>query len=137
MLELRLGLCLKFIGAQEDSRPGAWAFESRNVALETGSLRFGWLVDERRRVRHGLEAILRNRPAGDYAHSVGAILNSTEGPFDLGEGDAFDSVLISLDFEIIQTGRLVAGVTNPRLFAHSLPTVAPSQGHAGPDGVAL
>src|SRR5256885_2213672 len=122
------------------SRCAAWdlRFSRSFLRRKCGSRLRGFgrrLVDQRRRVRYGFEALLWNRFAGDFADAIGAVLDSTQGPFDVRQRVAVDRLFIRLDVEVIQTRRLVARIADARLFAHSLLAVAASQGHAGHDGV--
>ena len=60
---------------------------------------FGWwLVDERGSVRYRFEARLWNRLAREFAYSVGAMLDSAQGSFDLGERDAINCLFVRLYF---------------------------------------
>src|SRR6266853_5588067 len=94
-------------------------------------------IDERRRVWHCFEPPLRNRLAGEFADSVGAIVDPIEGSLDPCQRNAIDFVFIRLDFQIIQTGRVDARVTDARVFPHGLPAVAASLRDTGFDGVAF
>jgi len=68
---------------------------------------------------------------------VSAILNPTKGSLDLCQRDAIDFVFVRLDIEIVETRRIVARVTDARLFPHGLLAVAAPLRHAGLDGLAF